>query len=502
MAQVLAELRLLNDRSVLRIARAYVRELAALAGLADDDCDALAWAVEAACEDVVEHAFDPGESSPLTIAAELTPSALTIAIRERGLPFDPAQVPSYGAPPAEDAAPPRARAHLWGQIHMAVDKAHWINHGAEGMELRLCKARPREHSPAVPAASGGVPAPHDEPRAPEQTYAVRRLQPWEAIGVSQVVYRAYGHSYPNPDMYYSDRIVQLNETGELVSVVAVDESGTVAGHYALERPGLGPIAEAGQAVVAPAHRERGLMERMHACLLEEGQRLGLRGICVQPVTAHPCSQRVQEEFGGRVCGVSLGVWPALAFKQIGEEVHPRRSTLMLYFNYLRPPEPATVHVPAHHRTMVERIYANLGGSVECRPGRAPRGYGKVSGSYLKTFRLATLAVRQIGIDTTSEIRRAREDLVGTAGAEAVLLELPLAQPGAAALCEAAEADGFFFGGIGPCFAAAGDVLRLQYLAVPVDSGRLEIFSPFGKELLAYVDAECERVGRGRAPSRP
>jgi hypothetical protein len=42
---------------------------------------------------------------------------------------------------------------------------------------------------------------------------------------------------------------------------------------------------------------------------------------------------------------------------------------------------------------------------------------------------------------------------------------------------------------------------LQYLAVRVDSARLRILNPFGQDLLAYIDAERERVGCGRDPSR-
>jgi hypothetical protein len=390
---------------------------------------------------------------------------------------------------------------LWHKIHQAIDEAHWISHGPGGMELRLRKARPRQNSSAAPPASP-PPGAQDQSRAPEQTYTIRRLQPRDAIGVSQLIYRAYGYSYPNPDLYYPDRIVELNATGQLVSVVVVDESGTVEGHYALERPDLGAVAEAGQAVVAPAHRGRQLLERMQAGLVEEGRRLGLCGIYVQPVTAHTLTQRVQEHFGVRLCGVSLGVWPALDFKQFAEETHPRRSSLLLYFEYLQPPPPAAVHVPARHRAMVERIYANLGQPVELQRGRAPRGSGQVNVSYLKTHRLGTIAVRQIGNDTAADVRWARDDLVASAGAEAVLLELPLAQPAAASLCEAAEAAGFFFSGIGPSFAPDGDTLRLQYLAVPVDSSQLQILTPLGKELLAYVDAERERVGRGDASAGP
>jgi hypothetical protein len=120
--------------------------------------------------------------------------------------------------------------------------------------------------------------------------------------------------------------------------------------------------------------------------------------------------------------------------------------------------------------------------------------------YLRRYRLATIRVARVGADTAAEVRRARADLVTTAGVEAVFLELPLAQPGTAALCLAAEADGFFFSGIGPHFAADGDVLRLQYLAVPLDTARLQVLPGFGQELLAYVAAERARVAARAEPA--
>ena len=496
MAQVLAELRLRSDSSLLRVARAYVHELGGLANLPSEEAAALAWAVEAAAEDLIEHAFDPGDASTFVIAGEMTPATLTVAVHERGLPFDPRQVPDDGPPPADDPTPAPVRAPVWHKIHQAVDEVQWINHGPDGMELRLRKARPQAPSPATTAGADAVAPARDEPRAPEQNYTIRRLQPAEAIGVSQLIYRTYGYTYPNADLYYPDRIVHLNETGELISVVAVDESGAVVGHYALERPGLGPVAESAQAAVSPAHRGRKLMERMRAVLEDEGRRIGLRGIYGQPVTAHTYSQRVQEDFGGKVCGVSLGIAPAaLEFKHIAGGPLPQRLSLMLYFKYLQPPPLTPLYVPHHHRGIVEVVYGNLGRPVEFASGPTAHRRGSVSVTYAKSYKLGTIRVRRIGSDTAAEVRRAREDLVETAGVEAVFLELPLAQPGAAHLCSSAESDGFYFSGIGPCFAPDGDVLRLQYLTVPLDTTQLQILSPVGAELLTYIVAERERVGR-------
>jgi hypothetical protein len=82
-----------------------------------------------------------------------------------------------------------------------------------------------------------------------------------------------------------------------------------------------------------------------------------------------------------------------------------------------------------------------------------------------------------------------------------LLELPLAQVGTPEVCRAAEADGFFFGGVGPAFVSDGDALLLQFVTEPVDPSLLQIENPAAKELLRYIGAEELRVrGANRPPA--
>jgi anti-sigma regulatory factor (Ser/Thr protein kinase) len=490
------ELTLPSDPSFVRLARSYARELATLAGLSADEVSALELAADEASANVIQHAFDPGEPGSFTLAGDLTPAALTLAIRERGLPFDPSLAPTFTPLNLQDPAQLSTRGMGSYLIRLAVDEVHWINHGKEGMELRLVKYRPQVDVAARLPEAQLTRFHGDEALAPEQTYTIRRLRPDEAIGVAQCIYRTYGYTYPNEDLYYPERIVHLNETGELISAVAVDEAGEVVGHYALERPDLGRVAESAQAVVAPAHRGRQLMERMRAFLEEEGRKLGLVGIYSQPVTNHVYSQRVNEDFGSHVCGVSLGLAPrAVTFKKIHSEPLPQRETLLLYFKYLGQPATAVVHAPAHHRAMLERIYARLSAPVDFRVPEATSGPGRVAVSFQPSYGLGIIRVGRVGVDTSAEMRRARRDLCEIAAAEVVYLELPLAQPGTPDLCLAAEAEGFFFSGLGPSFAPDGDVLRLQYLNVELDLTRLQVASPFGRELVAYVAGERERVGR-------
>src|SRR5437879_7929071 len=92
-----SELTLPSHPDAIVLARAYARAVAALAGLAPTELDALVAAVTTACADIVQNALAPGEVDALALGGVVTPSALTLAIRERGAPFDPTSAAAAAA---------------------------------------------------------------------------------------------------------------------------------------------------------------------------------------------------------------------------------------------------------------------------------------------------------------------------------------------------------------------------------------------------------------------
>ena len=328
-------------------------------------------------------------------------------------------------------------------------------------------------------------------------YTVRRLRPEDATGVAECVRSVYGDSYVHPELYHPDQVIRLNQTGELVSAIALDADGEVVGHYALERPGLGAIAEEGEALVLPEHRHHHLMEALRGLLEEEAHRLGLMGLFGQAVTNHLFTQRVWERFDVRVCGLSLGASPR-SFRNLAQLL-PQRMSLVLGFKHLRLPARVAVHAPPQHRAICTRIYDQLRVPVEFHEPGSAEGPGQVSVKYIHELQEATIQVERVGTETAAEIRRSRRSLCETSRTEAVFLELPLAQAGTPELCRAVEQEGFFFSGIGPCFGADGDALRLQFLNVDLDIGLLQLHGQFAHELTAYVARERERVRKARQP---
>jgi hypothetical protein len=328
------------------------------------------------------------------------------------------------------------------------------------------------------------------PEAPSG-YTVRRLLPADAGGVGDCARAIYGDSYMHREVYEPERLVALNAADELVSVVALDGGGRVIGHFALERGVYPEVAEEGEAMVLPGHRHHHLMEAMRELLGQEARRLDLLGLFGDAVTNHVFTQKLHQRFGLAPCAVELGALPR-SFHNMPEPL-PQRMSLLVGFKYLRAPVGAPVYLPERHRAVCARIYEGLGVRVEVRDGGAAAPQGSLAVEVNTAIQAATIRVGRVGQDTAAEVVRARERCSGT---EAVFLELPLAQPGAAAACEAAERAGFFFCGIGPSFAADGDALRLQLLKVPLDVALVQIDAPFARALVAYVARERERVGHG------
>jgi hypothetical protein len=325
-------------------------------------------------------------------------------------------------------------------------------------------------------------------------YSIRCFRSEDAPGVTRLVEGVYGDTYYPRDLYSPEEIVGLNEVKKLVSVVALDSAGQVIGHYALERPDLGVVAEASDAIVAVGYRHHHLLEEMRPVLREEAKRLGLTGLVGYPVTNHLFSQKAEDHFGSHPCGVALGLWPR-SFHNMPEPLTQRMS-FVIYFDYVSPAS-HVVHVAAPHREMIARIYQQYGICHELCEITPRVEMGEIVLEHEPEVQTGTIRVRRAGADTTAAVREAREKLCDGCGAKTVTLELPLAQSETAEICRAVEQDGFFFSGLGPAFAADGDALLMQFLAEDLDLSLIEIENTFAKELLGYVAHERERVGSVR-----
>ena len=144
-----------------------------------------------------------------------------LAVLDQGSPFDPSAEPSYCPSRVLDMSHVGFSASGIGLYLIRHVADHMSDQSrARRKEMRLTKYLPNPHITEHLAKEELTYFSEDEPPAPQQNYTIRPLLAKEAIIAIQCLYRAYGYSYPDDYMYYPERIVHMNETGELTSVVA------------------------------------------------------------------------------------------------------------------------------------------------------------------------------------------------------------------------------------------------------------------------------------------
>jgi GNAT superfamily N-acetyltransferase len=479
-----------NDPRALPGVRAFVAGTLEEMALPVEGRQPLGEFILAAAEAAVREAYPAGESGLIKLAIRESHGRVEVRVRDFGLPQDVKQLERKLRENGVSAAT------LFASVPAdALDEVHWLGFGPRGKALQIIKWLPAAHVADLNENAASAKQGESEvPLAPPQEYDVRRMRPDEAVQVSQLMYRTYGNTYFNKDVYYPERVAALNVRGEVLSVVAVGADGHVAGHCALERNLDGPVAEIGQAAVDPAHRGRGLLDRMKAALEGEARSLGLLGYYTDAVAVHKLTQQSNAHHGGRVCGIDLAVSPkSEAFRQIAG-TQPQRVSCVLYFHWLTEPQARKACVLMRHRKIVGAIYENVGCRAEFGDGEPPRAdHGTLTVKFEKGSALGTIRVESIGGDSENHARHALRQLVEHSRAKVVDIELPISDPGTPGLCEAMEADGVAFTGIGPHFSPRGDVLKLAYLLKPLEREPIKTVEPIAEQLVEYALAEQVRV---------
>ena len=461
------ELRLPAETAYSSLVESVVNDAAARAELPQERRSQLAQAATLGFDLIIREAM-AGERESIHVRAAWTPAELRVSLLERGLPLD------------DSAA--RRDPH-WEHILERVDAAHWKLHGRAGSELQLAVKRPH----GIPHDGQQPPAEESVPLAPEQTYMVRRFQPEDAPGVARAFYQTWGYHYIFPAVYVPHRLIELNAADAYISIVAVAQSGEIVGHYALDPLPGAPIADGCAAIVNPAHRGRGLLERMRHAAEDEAVRLGFAAYYSEPVTTHGRTQSESAKFGAHLCAIVLGGDPAsFVPKAMQVTGAGQRQSFTVYFKPLGPRETRAIFAPPAHRGMIERIYANLGLPIDVHGGAPAAADGELRVEAVRGEGFASIDVLETGTASADHIAQAVSDLRSLGRMGAIYVNLPLEDPGTPALCGAIESLGFFFCGVIPWALGGRDVLRMQLPLTSIDLEQVTIVGEFGAQLKAYI----------------
>lgn len=323
-------------------------------------------------------------------------------------------------------------------------------------------------------------------------YTIRRLTQADAGGVPDLTLRVNGPGYFHEEAYDPERLFQKNQSGELISIVAVDDNGRVVGHCALERPERERFGEVGEAMVLPEHQQRHLLGRMGAALFAEAAQEGLEGFFAQTVTHHVRSQRSVAAFGAVPTGIKLGWWIRSGF---GLNDFPQRVTPIVYLRCFSQTPRRKVFLPEHHREIAARIFGQLGLEVEFGEESGFDSPGEIRSTFDEIHRIGMITVVRSGSESGRQVLAAYHSLIQKSRADAVFVDIFIDQSAAAQVCAELEESGFFFSGIQPHVKFDRDLVRLQIQHTPIDLGLIQTVNDLGRDLLAYVGRERERSAR-------
>jgi len=490
-----SELTIPNDRVYLAVAIAYVDAVSKKLGFEEDQRRKIELAIEQTIANVMEQTFEPGVGQTVEIACERIPVGLQVVIKERGMPFDPSRIPVF-------QAKAESREKLGGLegsplLRDLMDEFSIHNLGPDGQEIRLVKylrdKNVKDYFQACELEQFEKPAKTWSRKSGSVEFHVHLMKPSEALEVARSAYKAYGYTYSYEHIYYPDRMVELNESGQLISATAVTSGGEIAGHCAIFRSNAGSqSAEIGQAVVKPEFRGQGCLLKLTEFLINEAKSRGLNGLYVRAVTSHTFSQRVSTRLGFKACAMLLGYAPAsVTFRDIKEELS-QRETFVAQYKYLVAPSPLKLYAPSKYKDFIAKLYGNLGVAPQLEvPGELPLTALK-SESILKTRAAAStppgyasIEIIRYGKDIGAEIKSALREF-RLKHYDVIALYLDLRDPLTFHLVPEFEALGFFFAGILPG-TSVGEALILQYLNnVPIDYDAIKLHTKTSREILGYV----------------
>ena len=479
-----------NDLSYLDIALSFIRETAAKFGFEKTELGQIELAGEEAVTNVIKHAFEKGEHSSFDIICERIPLGIKVVIKDKGIPFDASLLAQYDPALAADSKTAGLGVFLMKQ---AVDMVSFVNLGIEGKETHLIKYLPHKNiEEYFPGQKLEV---DDKPPAPviiqeRIPYDVRRMRSEEAIEVSRCAYKSHGYSFFDENIYFPERLAELNKSEELLSLVAVTTDNIFMGHSALHYPHVGAkIAELTYAFVNMEYRGQGCMTRLVDQLFSMEKKYPLTGVYANAVTNHLFTQKVMVKYAINDCGVYLAASPGTwVFRGISGESKQRLSVI-LSFKYLNPPQRLTVYPPAKHREMVEKLYKNIGAAhdyaVPDDQFSVTREKSSIRIDIYSSEECAEIWVEEPGNDLVKQVKTSLHDLC-LKQLGAIYLYLSLEDPSTSSLASELEKLGFFFSGILPQ-TDIGDTLVLQYLNnLELDYSKIQVLTDTGKELIAYI----------------
>ncbi|EKO38638.1 MAG: hypothetical protein B193_2646 [Solidesulfovibrio magneticus str. Maddingley MBC34] len=329
-----------------------------------------------------------------------------------------------------------------------------------------------------------------------QAFALDRMQPQDAPGVTRLFHAIYDAHYPVLDYYVPEKLIALNRQQAVLTLVSRLETGEIVGHGAYYRssPPNPAVYEQGQVLVNPDYRQTSMAFR----LLRELDTVSYamtwaEAFWGEAVCNHVVTQKSGDRQGYTPCGIELSLMPDGAYAKEGAA---GRVSCMMAFRVHRD-KPLPLYLPEDYRPVLEGILSgfSLGRDVHFSSGDQTGCRETVLDS--RIFDLAQVErvqVAAVGRDFPTHAD-ALEERANRLGLAVVQVYLNASCPGTPWAAQTLRRRGYVFGALAPLWFPDGDALMLQRLAAEPDFEAVKLYADRAKAIMAHIRQEWGARGR-------
>ncbi|PWN06417.1 GNAT family N-acetyltransferase [Rhodohalobacter mucosus] len=487
MKQPDATLNLTSDVNVIGSAVDFTYKWCVNAGLAEDDAVRVTQALDEIVTDIVLFAY-PEQKEPghFEVHFRSDSSSVQITVHEYGEPFDPDRHHYDSNKAIEEGEFEGAGFEL---VKYLTDEFTFENRGAEGKIFHLIKYIITDREPdLLPEESPDT----EKTELDHEEFIVAPIDAHDAEDIAKLVYRSYGYSYPNEDLYFPKRIAMAVIRKKKIGVIARTNEDRPAGYFAILETSDSDVGEVGEAVVAPAFRRKGLFKKMMEMLIESAKESKLQGIFGKAIGIHDISQKVNQQYGFKTTGILLADFPAVHLYELLDP-YPQPVSEIVDFLILKKDHNQKIYLPNQYRDLLSDIYAQFDvkpdfKEPESDPARAPFSDIDMKVDYNQKNSL--LILRSAGRNVLNTIEQ-KFAYLKTRKINIIYIDLPLEDPVTPTLVEPLRKMGFVFSGLMPHFHKGKDHLRMQHVLCKLDLSLIVTYSEMSERVLSQVKKEVE-----------
>lgn len=478
MKESMISLRLPNDINFIPIAIQFISDYARLLGFCDIALTQIEMSAEEGISNVIKHAFLASEYAYYDVHLQKDITGVTIRICDQGLPFDPISI-QFNEETLEGL----------GSFVMSkmMDKIQYVNLGKAGKELILTKyfeEKQLEKSASAKDIETNI--------VQEHTYTFRPFQKEDAIEVARCAYESYGYTYAYEHIYYPERVKALNESEDLISVVAEAEDGTVCGHMALVKvEDYDSLYEIGLAMTKQQYRGGNIFAQLLGLIYEEIEKRKIHAVFGQCVTTHTYSQRNPVKIGM----IPSALLPAYApddisFKNIAE-TDCKRTAVLIVNKVLIQTTKSEVYLPEKYLALSATIYNGLKADrkIITQVNFAAEEMSQAHLTVNTNLKMAKITFHAFGKDfdliLKNMIHQIKKENIAMAEAF-----VNISNKNAIQTINSAEKMGFRFSGI-LVGSPTGDIAILQFLnGILPNTEKIQVVEP-AQHLLTFIEQQFD-----------